>query len=77
MEMPGEFVEFLGRVHGERLEVLEVEGVVVPLCGVGLEGKGGKGEKGRARFPRLERLACALPRESNIVSRPLPPTRSR
>ena len=60
--MPVEFLEGLGRVHGESVRVVDVEGVVLPLGGGGVV-------SGRQVFPRLEKLTCALGCDADIVCR--------
>ena len=60
--MPVEFLEGLGRVHGESVRVVDVEGVVLPLGGGGVA-------RGRQVFPRLEKLTCALGCDAYMVRR--------
>ena len=64
VEMPVEFLEGLGRVHGESVRVVDVEGVVLPLGG-------GRVASGRqvAVFSRLEKLTCALGCDADMVRR--------
>ncbi|KAI0087091.1 hypothetical protein BDY19DRAFT_300212 [Irpex rosettiformis] len=74
VEMPWEFWSGLARVHGRSVRVLEVEGVILPLgFGVGMRmGMGCQREdcdpedENECMFPKLEKLACALPTNANL-----------